>query len=188
MNEGRQISPLAIQSWTVFAHPRFMTQVEALVDQVEAFVEQVEALVEQVEALVEQVEAPVEQDEALKKKDPTGYVKKNATNKLAAIVRLAFDVTPQDLTRAEYGQGEPLGDDRQHWFRAEFFQQTRPFCGATLRPRWSSTPGSMTTAPSVPARVAMMPTGSFKKLLESGHPHDDWKPLPRQNELKEFRL
>jgi hypothetical protein len=47
-----KFAPLAIHGSTVFAHPRFMTQVEALVDQVEAFVEQVEALVEQVEALV----------------------------------------------------------------------------------------------------------------------------------------
>jgi toxin YhaV len=185
--KAAKFAPLAIHGSTVFAHPRFMTQVEALVDQVEAFVEQVEALVKQVEALVEQVEALVEQVEALKKKDPTGYVKKNATNILAAIVRSAFDVIPQDLTRAEYRQGEPPGDDRQHGFRAEFFQQTRPFCGTTLRPRWSSTPGSMMTTPSVPARVAMMPTASFKKLLKSGHPHDDWKPLLSQAELEGHR-
>jgi len=65
---------LAIHGWTVFAHPLFMTQLEALAAQVEA----------------------------LKKTDPTGYVKKNATKRLAAIARLAFDVIPQDPTRAEY--------------------------------------------------------------------------------------
>jgi len=50
-------APLAIHGWTVFAHPLFMTQVEALVAQVEA----------------------------LKKKDPTGYVKKNATKRAARL-------------------------------------------------------------------------------------------------------
>ena len=91
--------PLAIHGWTVFAHPLFMAQVEALVEQVEA----------------------------LKKRDPTGYVKKNATKRLAAIAHLAFDVIPQDPTRAEFRQGGTLGDDRKHWFRAKFFQQYRLF-------------------------------------------------------------
>jgi len=58
---------------------------------------------------------------------PAGYVKKNATKQLAAIARLAFDVIPQDPTRAEYRQGGTLGDDQKHWFRAKFFQQYRLF-------------------------------------------------------------
>jgi len=92
-------APLAIRGWTVFAHPLFMSQVEALVEQVEA----------------------------LKTKDPTGYLKKNATKRLVAIARLAFDVIPQDPTRAEYRQGGTLDEDRKHWFRAKFFHQYRLF-------------------------------------------------------------
>ena len=91
--------PLVIHGWTVFAHPLFMKQVEALVEQVEV----------------------------LKVEEPTGYIKKNATKRLAAIARLAFDVIPQDPARAEYRQGGTLGDDRKHWFRAKFFQQSRLF-------------------------------------------------------------
>lgn len=52
-----------------------------------------------------QVEVLVEQVEAHKKKDPTGYVKKNATRRLAAIACLAFEVIPQDPTRAKYRHG-----------------------------------------------------------------------------------
>ena len=74
-------APLAIHGWTVFAHQLFMAQVEALVEQVET----------------------------IKKKDPTGYVKKNATKRLTAIARLAFDVIPQDPARAEYRQGGHAG-------------------------------------------------------------------------------
>ena len=92
-------SPLAIHGWTVFAHPLFMAQVEALAQEVEV----------------------------LKQKDPSGYVKKNATKRLAAISKLAFDVIPQNPTRAEYRQGATLGADRKHWFRAKFFQQYRLF-------------------------------------------------------------
>jgi toxin YhaV len=91
--------PLLIHGWTVFAHPQFLAQLEALAQQVEA----------------------------LKQKDPVGYVKKNATKRLAAITKLAFDVIPQDPTRSEYRQGNTLGDEHKHWFRAKFFQQYRLF-------------------------------------------------------------
>ena len=61
------------------------------------------------------------------RKDPAGYVKKNATKRLAAIAKLAFEVVPQDPTRPEYRQGNTLGDEHKHWFRAKFFQQYRLF-------------------------------------------------------------
>jgi len=95
----RKSEPLIIHGWTVFAHPLFLAQIEALARQVEA----------------------------LKQKDPAGYVTKNATKRLAAITGLAFDVIPQDPTRPEYRQGRTLGDDHKHWFRAKFFQQYRLF-------------------------------------------------------------
>ena len=92
-------APLLIHGWTVFAHPLFLAQIEALAQQVEAF----------------------------KQKDPVGYVKRNANKRLAAIIKLAFDVIPQDPTRTEYRQGNTLGDAYKHWFRAKFFQQYRLF-------------------------------------------------------------
>lgn len=92
-------APLVIHGWTVFVHPLFLAQIEALVQQVEAF----------------------------KQKDSVGYVKKNASKRLAAITKLAFDVIPQDPARPEYRQGGTLGDDHKHWFRAKFFQQYRLF-------------------------------------------------------------
>lgn len=63
----------------------------------------------------------------LRKKDPEGYSKKNASKRLAAIVNLAFNIIPQDPSRPEYRQGGTLGEDRKHWFRAKFFQQYRLF-------------------------------------------------------------
>jgi hypothetical protein len=100
MNERRaSLRRLVIHGWTVFAHPLFLAQIEALARQVET----------------------------LKQKDPVGYVKKNASKRLAAITKLAFDVIPQDPTRPEYRQGGTLGDDHKHWFRAKFFQQYRLF-------------------------------------------------------------
>ena len=133
--------PLAIHGWTVFAHPLFMTQVEALVEQVET----------------------------LKKREPTGYVKKNATKRLAAIARLAFDVIPQDPTRAEYRQGGTLGDARKHWFRAKFFQQYRLFFRyhATAKMivyAWVNDDDTKRAYESSDDAYRV-----FRKMLESGH-------------------
>ena len=92
-------APLVVNGWTIYAHPLFFDQLEALTTQVER----------------------------LRQKDPSGYTQKNATKRLAAIARLAFEVIPQDPTRAEYWQGKTLGAENRHWFRAKFFQQYRLF-------------------------------------------------------------
>ncbi|MGB3836235.1 type II toxin-antitoxin system YhaV family toxin [Castellaniella sp.] len=98
MSTGKR-TPLLIHGWTVFAHPLFLAQLDTLTQQVEA----------------------------LKKRDPAGYIKKNATKRLAAITKLAFDIIPQDPAKPEYRQGRTLGDHYKHWFWAKFFQQYRLF-------------------------------------------------------------
>lgn len=90
---------LTVNGWTVFAHPLFLDQLEALLQQVEA----------------------------LKQKDAAGYTQKNASKRLAAIAKLAFEVIAQDPARAEYRQGGTLADEHKHWLRAKFFQQHRLF-------------------------------------------------------------
>ncbi len=90
---------VAINGWTLFAHPLFLDQLDLLLRQVDA----------------------------LRDKDPVGCVRKNASKRLAAIAKLAFDVIPQDPGRAEYRQGGALGDEYRHWFRAKFFQQYHLF-------------------------------------------------------------
>jgi len=151
---------LVIHGWTVFAHPLFMAQVESLVEQVEA----------------------------LKKKDSTGYVKKNATKRLAAIARLAFDVIPQDPVRAEYRQGGTLGDDRKHWFRAKFFQQYRLFfryhaAAKMIVYAWVNDDNTKRAYESNDDAYSV-----FRKMLESGHPPGNWNQLLRQAELAGHRL
>ena len=86
---------LVINGWTFFAHPLFLDQLELLSQQVEAF----------------------------RQKDAINFVKKNATKRLAAIAKLAFEVIPQNPARAEYRQGSTLGEDHKRGFRAKFFQQ-----------------------------------------------------------------
>jgi toxin YhaV len=153
-------APLAIHGWTVFAHPLFLAQVEALTQEVEA----------------------------LKQEDPAGYVKKNATRRLAAIAKLAFDVIPQDPARAEYRQGATLGADRKHWFRAKFFQQYRLFfryhAGAKMIVyAWVNDDDTKRAYESSDDAYRV-----FRKMLDSGHPPDDWDQRLGQAELAGNRL
>lgn len=142
-------APLVIHGWTVFVHPLFLAQIEALILQVES----------------------------LKQKDPAGYVKKNASKRLAAITKLAFDVIPQDPTRPEYRQGGTLGDAHKHWFRAKFFQQYRLFfryhaAAKVLVFAWVNDDDSKRAYESSDDAYRV-----FRKMLEGGHPPDDWDML-----------
>lgn len=153
-------APLLIHGWTIFSHPLFLAQIEALARQVEA----------------------------LKQKDPVGYVKKNATKRLAAITKLAFDVIPQDPARSEYRQGGTLGDDHKHWFRAKFFQQYRLFFryhapSKVIVFAWVNDEGSKRAYESSDDAYRV-----FRKMLESGHPPDDWDQLLVESRAEGRRL
>lgn len=149
---SNQPASLLIHGWTVFTHPLFLAQLEALTRQVEA----------------------------LRQKDPAGYVKKNASKRLAAITKLAFDVIPQDPTRPEYRQGNTLGDDYKHWFRAKFFQQYRLFFryhapSKVIVLAWVNDEDTKRAYESDDDAYRV-----FRKMLASGHPPDDWGQLLKE--------
>lgn len=153
-------TPLQVHGWTVFAHPQFLAQLEALTLQVEA----------------------------LKHKDPGGYLNKNATKRLAAITRLAFDLIPQDPARLDYRQGHTLGDAHKHWFRAKFFQQYRLFFryhapSKIIVLAWVNDEGSKRAYESSDDAYRV-----FRKMLERGHPPDDWNQLLAEARAESQRL
>ena len=152
--------PLAVSGWTLFAHPLFLDQVEALVARVEA----------------------------LRARDPIGYTKKNAAKRLAAIAKLAFELIPQDPTRPEYRQGSTLGDDRKHWFRAKFFQQYRLF----FRYHQASRIIVYAWVNDADTKRAYERSDDayyvFQKMLQRGHPPDDWERLLAQAKRETNRL
>lgn len=157
---GSDPAPLVVNTWTVFAHPLFLTQLEVLTRQVEG----------------------------LKQKDPTGFTKKNATKRLAAIAKLVFEVIPQDPSRAEYRQGSTLGEDHKHWFRAKFFQQYRLF----FRYHASSKVIVFAWVNDDDTKRAFESSNDayrvFKKMLESGRPPDDWDHLLAEAQSATRRL
>ena len=146
---GTKPRPLVIHGWAVFAHPLFLAQLETLAQQVEA----------------------------LQQKDPIGYTKKNASKRLAAITRLAFDLIPQDPARPEYRQGGTLGEKHKHWLRAKFFQQYRLFFRYHAPSRvivyaWVNDEDSKRAYESNTDAYRV-----FSKMLDGGRPPDDWRQL-----------
>lgn len=142
-------SPLVVNGWTLFAHPLFLDQIEKLAAQVER----------------------------LKARDPAGYRGKNAAKRLAAIVKLALEVIPQDPARAEYRQGDTLGAARKHWLRAKFFRQYRLFFRYHQASRiivyaWVNDADTRRAYESADDAYRV-----FRRMLESGHPPENWNAL-----------
>jgi toxin YhaV len=142
-------NPLVINGWTIFAHPLFIEQVESLAQEVEA----------------------------LKIKLPSEYKKKNVTKRLAAINKLAFEIIPQNPTLAEYRQGNTLGEEYKHWFRAKFFQQYRLFFRFHSESKiivfaWVNDTKTLRAYDSKTDAYKV-----FTKMLKNGNPPDSWDNL-----------
>ena len=155
-----EVRPLVVNGWTLFAHPIFVDQLDTLTAQVEA----------------------------LKRKDPAGYVKKNAAKRLAAIAKLAFEVIPQDPARPEYRQGNTLGDEQKHWFRAKFFQQYRLFFRFHAQAKvivfaWVNDEDTKRAYESAGDAYRV-----FRRMLDSGRPPSDWGQLLAEARAESERL
>lgn len=151
---------LVVNGWSLFVHPLFLDQVEALISKVEA----------------------------LKAKDPKTYKQKNSTKRLAAITKLALEVIPEDPTRAEYRQGGTLGDDRKHWFRAKFYQQYRLFFRFHAAKKiivyvWVNDEDSKRAYEARDDAYRV-----FRKMLDGGHPPEEWDTLLKEARAASKRL
>ena len=90
---------MVVNGWKLYVHPLFHHQLIHLVEQVEA----------------------------LAKKNPAAYKEEAATKLLATINRLIREIIPRDPNAPEFRQGNTLGKDNRHWFRAKFHQRYRLF-------------------------------------------------------------
>ena len=142
---------LVINGWTIYAHPLFLDQLEAMIEAVEK----------------------------ARKKDPKGYKKKRSAKLLAAVLKVAFEDIPNDPTRDVYRQGATLGDEYKHWFRVKFLQQFRLFfryqqsAGAKIIVfAWVNDDSTLRAYESANDAYAV-----FRKMLNRGNPPDSWNEL-----------
>ena len=142
---------LEINGWTIYAHPLFLDQIETLVAEVEK----------------------------AKIRDPVGHRKKRAAKLLAAILKVAFEDIPADPTRSAYRQGDTLGDDFKHWFRAKFLQQIRLFfryqetkAAKVIVLAWVNDDDTLRAYGKASDAYAV-----FRKMLKKGDPPDEWEEL-----------
>jgi toxin YhaV len=133
---------VVVNGWRMFTHPLFAQQLEKLVAQVEA----------------------------LAAKDPATYKDQPATKLLATIRRHILEIIPRDPNALEFRQGNTLGEDNRHWFRAKFHERYRLFYRFSSRDKviiyaWVNDENSLRKA-----GAKTDPYTLFRKLLAAGNP------------------
>jgi toxin YhaV len=149
---------MVVNGWRLYVHPLFEQQFRQLVEQVEA----------------------------LAAKDPTGYKELPAAKLLATINRHIREAIPRDPGAAEFRQGNTLGSDNRHWFRANFHERYRLFYRFSSKEKviiyaWVNDERTLRKSGSKtdPYRV-------FRAMLQAGDPPDTMEQLlVRAKEMKD---
>jgi toxin YhaV len=133
---------VVVNGWRLYAHPLFNGQLVRLVDQVEA----------------------------LAAKSPNDYREETAAKLLATINRYIRDIIPRDPNASEFRQGNTLGSDNRHWFRAKFHERYRLFYRFSSREKviiyaWVNDDRTLRKSGS-----KTDPYHVFRAMLESGDP------------------
>jgi toxin YhaV len=149
---------MVVNGWKLYVHPLFEQQFRLLVEQVEA----------------------------LAAKDPTGYKDLPAAKLLATINRHIRETIPRNPGAAEFRQGNTLGSDNRHWFRAKFHERYRLFYRFSSREKviiyaWVNDERTLRKSGSRtdPYRV-------FRAMLDAGDPPNTMEQLLiRAKEMKD---
>jgi toxin YhaV len=139
--------------WRLFVHPLFEAQLEGLAKRVGK----------------------------LASADPGGYVSHPATKMLATINYYVRDAIPRNPNGPEFRQGNTLGPDNRHWFRAKFHGRYRLFYRFSTEHKiivyaWVNDEGSLRKS-----RSKTDPYVVFKAMLESGDPPGSFAELLRNS-------
>lgn len=139
------------QGWRLFVHPLFHAQLEKLAKRVER----------------------------LAFDDPDGYASHPATKLLATINRYIREVIPRGPNSPEFRQGNTLGPDNRHWFRAKFHGRYRLFYRFSTEQKiiiyaWVNDEESLRKSGSRTDVYAV-----FKAMLESGEPPNSFLEILR---------
>lgn len=133
----------------------------------------------------EQLRRLVEQVDALARKDPKGYREQPAAKLLTTIYRHVTEIIPKNPNAAEFRQGNTLGADNRHWFRAKFHERYRLFYRFSSKEKVIVYAWVNDERPLRKSGSKTDPYSVFRSLLESGDPPNTMEQLlKRAKEMK----
>jgi len=149
---------MEVNGWRLFQYPLFENQLKNLTEAVE--------------------ELSITQ--------PDTYREHPKAKLLATIHRPVTEIIPQDPNAPEFRQGDTLGPDNRHWFRAKFHQRYRLFFRFSTKDRvivyvWINDEFTLRKAGSKTDPYAV-----FKSMLNAGDPPRTLEALLKR--AKELRL
>ncbi len=127
--------------------------------------------------LIEQLQKLQTAAQRAKAQDPQGF-ELNANVKLFnALSQLILETVPSDPNREDYRQGNSMGTTFRHWRRAKIGRRFRLFFRFDSKTKviifaWVNDENTLRSAGSKSDPYAV-----FQKMLERGHPPDDWAAL-----------
>lgn len=129
------------------------------------------------DCLIEQLQKLRVAAERAQKQDPQGFETNANVRLFNALSKLIFEAVPSDPSREEYRQGNTMGTAYRHWRRAKFGRRFRLFFRFDSNARiiifaWVNDENTLRSSGSKSDPYAV-----FQRMLERGHPPDDWVAL-----------
>lgn len=129
------------------------------------------------ECLSEQLEKLHAAAERAQQQDPQGSGSNANVRLFNALSKLIFEAVPGDPNREEYRQGNTMGTAFRHWRRAKIGRRFRLFFRFDSTTRiiifaWVNDENTLRSSGS-----KSDPYVVFQRMLERGHPPDDWATL-----------
>lgn len=129
------------------------------------------------DAVITQLEALAAAVERAREADAKAFAANANTKTLAALARLMLEAIPADPAKPEYRQGNTLGAEYRHWFRAKFFARFRLFFRYDSRAKlivyaWVNDESTLRKAGG-----RHDPYEVFRRMLKPDNPPDDWNAL-----------
>jgi toxin YhaV len=140
-----------VTGWGLFIHPLCQAQMEKLAARVEK----------------------------LASKDPLGYSSHPTAKLLATVKHYMREAIPRDPNSSEFRQGNTLGPNNRHWFRAKFHGRFRLFFRISTQQRliiyaWVNDESTLRKS-----GAKTDPYAVFQAMLESGDPPNSFAELLR---------
>jgi toxin YhaV len=140
------------------------------------------------DAIVEQLRRLHAAAQRAERKDPKGSAGNANVRLFRALSQLMLEAVPSDPGREEYRQGNTLGSAYRHWRRAKIGRRFRLFFRYDSKAKvivyaWVNDEETKRAYESSDDAYRI-----FRKMLESGHPPDDWDQILAEAQKESQRM